>query len=129
LLGNLVLIATSFTPELLPSRITKALAGRGAPIYTGRCLFFIDILPTLAAPYLEFVGKNLDLGTTILALVERHSQVSAILSRAFDVHSITFPLQLQLYFNMIVKGKRTTFCNLDYKYTRKEVFRGYALPT
>jgi len=93
---------------MTPSFFTQALTGGSAPLNAGRCLLLVDIISALTAPDLEFIRKYLNISATVGTLIERHSQVFAILPRTFTIHNITQPyLFWKLHFTTIVEQNYT----------------------
>jgi hypothetical protein len=75
-----------FTRKLAPPRLAEALARRGAPVYAGRYLVFVDDLAAFLAPGFHLVGKYLYPGAAFGAFVHRYPQVSHVLTGTFHRH-------------------------------------------
>jgi hypothetical protein len=72
--------------DLSPSFFSQALAGRNAPVDTGRCILPKDILAAPGAPYLDFVGEDFNLVTTVGAFMQFRPQIAVVLAGASRVH-------------------------------------------
>ncbi len=103
MLKNLTSAAIFIAPDLPPPLLAKALAGGSAPVNAGRSLLFIYILSALAAPYFKLVGKDFNLGAAVLALIQRHPEVAAVLSGALAVHSNTLSHSLYRYLKDMIE--------------------------